>query len=127
MVKATDYSNSKLGKVEIAPEVLSVIASIATSEVEGITGHFAELKETNLEKVSRKNLSRDLKIESKEDGIYIDVYCALKHGVNISKTANKIQTSIFNSISNMTAIEPKQINIHITQIVIEKVMSYLIQ
>ncbi|MCD0527896.1 Asp23/Gls24 family envelope stress response protein, partial [Staphylococcus aureus] len=57
---------------------------------------------------------------SKEDGIYIDVYCALKHGVNISKTANKIQTSIFNSISNMTAIEPKQINIHITQIVIEK-------
>ncbi|HDE7978066.1 TPA: Asp23/Gls24 family envelope stress response protein [Staphylococcus aureus] len=116
MVKVTDYSNSKLGKVEIAPEVLSVIASIATSEVEGITGHFAELKE----KVSRKNLSRDLKIESKEDGIYIDVYCALKHGVNISKTANKIQTSIFNSISNMTAIEPKQINIHITQIVIEK-------
>ena len=116
MVKVTDYSNSKLGKVEIAPEVLSVIASIATSEVEGITGHFAELKETNLEKVSRKNLSRDLKIESKEDG----VYCALKHGVNISKTANKIQTSIFNSISNMTAIEPKQINIHITQIVIEK-------
>ncbi|MGT0186106.1 Asp23/Gls24 family envelope stress response protein [Staphylococcus aureus] len=119
MVKVTDYSNSKLGKVEIAPEVLSVIASIATSEVEGITGHFAELKETNLEKVSRKNLSRDLKIESKEDGIYIDVYCALKHGVNISKTANKIQTSI-QSISNMTAIEPKQINIHITQIVIEK-------
>ncbi|MGT0202015.1 Asp23/Gls24 family envelope stress response protein [Staphylococcus aureus] len=120
MVKVTDYSNSKLGKVEIAPEVLSVIASIATSEVEGITGHFAELKETKLEKVSRKNLSRDLKIESKEDGIYIDVYCALKHGVNISKTANKIQTSIFNSISNMTAIEPKQINIHITQIVIER-------
>ncbi|HCY4645309.1 TPA: Asp23/Gls24 family envelope stress response protein, partial [Staphylococcus aureus] len=26
MVKVTDYSNSKLGKVEIAPEVLSVIA-----------------------------------------------------------------------------------------------------
>ncbi|HEG7493917.1 TPA: Asp23/Gls24 family envelope stress response protein [Staphylococcus aureus] len=125
MVKVTDYSNSKLGKVEIAPEVLSVIASIATSEVEGITGHFAELKETNLEKVSRKNLSRDLKIESKEDGIYIDVYCALKHGVNISKTANKIQTSIFNSISNMTAIEPKQINIHITQIVIEKYNSVI--
>ena len=32
MVKVTDYSNSKLGKVEIAPEVLSVIASIATSK-----------------------------------------------------------------------------------------------
>lgn len=120
MVKVTDYSHSHLGKVEIAPEVLSVIASIATSEVEGITGHFADLKETNLEKVSRKNLNRDIKIDSKEDGIYIDVYCTLKHGVNISKTAHTIQNVIFNSISNMTAIEPKQINIHITHIVVDK-------
>lgn len=53
MVNVADYSQSNLGKIEIAPEVLSVIASIATSEVEGITGHFAELK-TNLEKISRK-------------------------------------------------------------------------
>ena len=120
MVNVADYSQSNLGKIEIAPEVLSVIASIATSEVDGITGHFAELKKTNLEKISRKNLYRDVKIEAKDDGIYIDVYCALKHGVNISKTAKKIQASIFNSITTMTAIEPKQINIHITQIVVEK-------
>lgn len=44
MVNVADYSQSNLGKIEIAPEVLSVIASIVTSEVEGITGHFAELK-----------------------------------------------------------------------------------
>ncbi|MHC1488365.1 Asp23/Gls24 family envelope stress response protein [Staphylococcus capitis] len=120
MVNVADYSQSNLGKIEIAPEVLSVIASIATSEIDGITGHFAELSKTNLEKFSRKNLYRDVKIEAKDDGIYIDIYCALKHGVNISKTANNIQSAIFNSITTMTAIEPKQINIHITQIVVEK-------
>lgn len=120
MVNVADYSQYNLGKIEIAPEVLSVIASIATSEVEGITGHFAELKKTNLEKISRKNLNRDLKIEAKEDGIYIDVFCSLKHGVNISKTANQIQSAIFNSITTMTAIEPQQINIHIRSIVAEK-------
>lgn len=120
MVNVADYSQSNLGKIEIAPEVLSVIASIATSEIDGITGHFAELKNTNLEKISRKNLNRDVKIEAKDDGIYIDIYCAFKHGVNISKTANSIQSAVFNSITTMTAIEPKQINIHITQIVVEK-------
>ena len=61
-----------------------------------------------------------MKIEVKDDGLYLDIYCALKHGVNISKTANNIQSAIFNSITTMTAIEPKQINIHITQIVVEK-------
>ena len=44
MVNVADYTNKNLGKVEIAPEVLSVIAIIATSEVEGISGHFADLK-----------------------------------------------------------------------------------
>ena len=39
MVKVADYSNSNLGKIEIAPEVISVVASIAVSE-EGVTGHF---------------------------------------------------------------------------------------
>ena len=44
MVKVSETSHSQLGKIEIAPEVLTVIASIATSEVKGIQGHFHELK-----------------------------------------------------------------------------------
>ena len=35
MVKVADYSNSNLGKIEIAPEVISVVASIAVSEEKG--------------------------------------------------------------------------------------------
>ena len=47
MVKVSETSHSQLGKIEIAPEVLTVIASIATSEVKGIQGHFKELKKVN--------------------------------------------------------------------------------
>lgn len=119
MVNVADYSSSNLGKIEIAPEVIQVIASIAVSEVEGVTGHFSELKNSNLEKISRKNLNKNLKIEAKEDGIQIDVYCSIKHVINISKFASKIQTSIFNSIKTMTAIEPKEINVHIMHITAE--------
>ncbi|MCI2868824.1 Asp23/Gls24 family envelope stress response protein [Staphylococcus hominis] len=115
MVNVADYSHANLGKVEIVPEVISVIASIAVSEVEGVTGHFYELKKSNIEKISRKNL----KVNTKDDGIHIDVYCSIKHGIKIAKVASKIQTSIFNSIKTMTAIEPKEINIHIMHITIE--------
>ena len=48
MVNVADYSHANLGKVEIVPEVISVIASIAVSEVEGVTGHFYELKKSNI-------------------------------------------------------------------------------
>lgn len=115
MVNVADYSHANLGKVEIVPEVISVIASIAVSEVEGVTGHFYELRKSNIEKISRKNL----KVNTKDDGIHIDVYCSIKHGIKIAKVASKIQTSIFNSIKTMTAIEPKEINIHIMHITTE--------
>ncbi|RZI00278.1 Asp23/Gls24 family envelope stress response protein, partial [Staphylococcus condimenti] len=42
-----------------------------------------------------------------------------KYGINIFKTATKIQETIFNSLSTMTTIVPKQINIHITHIEVE--------
>ena len=52
MVNVADYSHANLGKVEIVPEVISVIASIAVSEVEGVTGHFYELKRVILKNKS---------------------------------------------------------------------------
>ena len=119
MVNVADYSHANLGKVEIVPEVISVIASISVYEVEGVTGHFYELRKSNIEKISRKNLNKNLKVNTKDDGIHIDVYCSIKHGIKIAKVASKIQTSIFNSIKTMTAIEPKEINIHIMHITAE--------
>ncbi|ANZ33293.1 Asp23/Gls24 family envelope stress response protein [Staphylococcus carnosus] len=119
MVKVLDNTHKDLGKVEISPEVLISIASIATSEIDGLHGHFAELKNASPEKLNRKNLTRGIKLETKDDGIYIDVFCEFKYGINISKTATKIQETIFNSLSTMTTIVPKQINIHITHIEVE--------
>lgn len=116
MVKVTETSHSQLGKIEIAPEVLTVIASIATSEVKGIQGHFKELKKGSIENISKKQLSRGVKVDTNDEGIYIDVYCSLAYGINISETAKKIQQAIYNSLTTMTTIEPSQINIHITHI-----------
>ena len=119
MTQHIDQSVSSLGKVEITPEVLSVIASIATSEVKGLHGLFADFKATTLEKFGKKNLSKGIKLETKDDGIYIDVYCSFKYGVKISETAHEIQEAINHALITMTSIEPRQINVHITHIEIE--------
>ena len=50
MVNVADYSHANLGKVEIVPEVISVIASIAVSEVEGSDWTFYELRKVILKK-----------------------------------------------------------------------------
>ncbi|WP_349421330.1 Asp23/Gls24 family envelope stress response protein [Staphylococcus felis] len=119
MVKSIENYNPKLGNVEIVPEVISIIASIATSEVKGVHGMFSDLKNSTLERLGRKNLSKGVKVETVNNELVINVYCSLNYGTKISDTALKIQESIHSAIKTMTALTPKQINVHISHIEME--------
>ena len=86
-------------------------------QVNSVINHFKEIKDLSVEKVTKKQLARGIKVDTKDDGIHIDVYCSFSYGINISETARKIQNAIYNSLSTMTTIIPNQINVHITHIV----------
>lgn len=120
MAKPIEHFNPNLGTVEIEPEVISVIASIAVSEVKGVEGVFPDLKNSTLERFGRKNLSKGVKITTKDNEITIDVYCSLNYGVKVSETALKVQESIHSALRTMTALTPQQINVHITHIEMAK-------
>ena len=94
--------NKKLGKVEINPSALTVIANIAASEVEGVS-----------KLLGKKVYSKGGELEFVGDELLIDVYCNLKSGYSIAKTARKIQENVKNSIFNMTEINTKTVNVNI--------------
>lgn len=94
--------NKKLGKVEINPSALTVIANIAASEVEGVS-----------KLLGKKVYSKGVELEFVDDELLIDVYCNLKSGYSIAKTARKIQENVKNSIFNMTEINTKTVNVNI--------------
>ena len=92
----------KLGKVEINPSALTVISNIAASEVEGVS-----------KLLGKKVYSKGVELEFVGDELLIDVYCNLKSGYSIAKTARKIQENVKNSIFNMTEINTKTVNVNI--------------
>ena len=94
--------NKKLGKVEINPSALTVIANIAASEVEGVS-----------KLLGKKVYSKGVELEFVGDELLIDVYCNLKSGYSIAKTARKIQENVKNSIFNMTEINTKTVDVNI--------------
>ena len=94
--------NKKLGKVEINPSALEVIANIATTEVEGVS-----------KLLGKKVYSKGVELEFVGEELLIDVYCNLKSGYSIAKTARKIQENVKNSIFNMTEINTKTVNVNI--------------
>ena len=111
--------NSGRGKVEIAPEVIEVIAGIAASEVEGVAQMRGNFATGVVERLGKKNHGKGVKVELTETGIKVDVYCVMKFGVAIPTVAQKIQDNIRQTLLNMTALETDEINIHIVGVQFE--------
>lgn len=114
-----NQENSSHGKVEIAPEVIEVIAGIAASEVEGVSQMRGNIATAVGERLGKRNHGKGVKVELSEEGIKVDVYCILKFGISIPSVAQLIQDNIRQALLNMTALEPVEVNIHIVGIQFE--------
>lgn len=108
--------NTELGKIEIAPEVIEVITGIAASEVEGISEMRGSFASDVVERFGKKSHGKGVKVELTEEGIAIDLYVVIKFGVSIPKVAEMLQTNIRQSLKNMTALDTKEINVHVVGI-----------
>jgi uncharacterized alkaline shock family protein YloU len=105
--------SSELGKVEISPEVIEVIASIAASDVEGVASMRGSFASGVVERLGKKTHGKGVKVELSETGISIDIYVSMKYGVAIPDVAQKIQDHVRQALLDMTALEATDINVFV--------------
>lgn len=108
--------DESLGKVEIAPEVIEVMAGIAASEIDGLSSMRGTFATGVVERFGKKSHSKGVKVELTDDGILIDLFVVLNFGVSIPTVAQQLQDNIRQTIKNMTAMEIAEINIHVVGI-----------
>lgn len=118
LLEMSDY-NTGLGKVEIAPEVIEVIAGIAAAEVEGIAHMRGNFAAGVVEKLGKKNHGKGVKVDLTGETIKLDLYCVMQFGVSIPKVAQEVQDNIREALLNMTAIDAGEVNIHVVGIQFE--------
>ncbi|MED1561481.1 hypothetical protein AJ85_03625 [Alkalihalobacillus alcalophilus ATCC 27647 = CGMCC 1.3604] len=114
-----DEQKSELGKVEISPEVIEVIAGIAASEVEGVANMRGNFASGVAEKLGRKNHGKGVRVDLNDDGILVDVSVVIMYGVSVPEVAKLIQTNIQQALQTMTAIQLNAINVHVVGIQFE--------
>lgn len=113
MLEMTQDEDQAHGKIEIAPEVIEVIAGIAASEVDGVAQMRGNFATGVVERLGKKNHGKGIRVELADEGIKVDVYCLMKFGVSIPTVAQKVQDNIRQALLNMTALEIEEVNIHI--------------
>ena len=106
-------SDSALGTIRIADEVVSIIAGLAATEIEGIAGMSGGLVGGIAEMLGRKNFSKGVKVEVGEREAAIDLYIIVKYGVRIPDVALAAQENIKQAIENMTGLSVVEVNVHV--------------
>ena len=119
VVKVAPLDDEELGRVQLAPEVLEVIIGIATMEVKGVANTRGSFATGVAEKLGRTQHGKGVKTNWSEDGLTVDVYCVVQYGFAVREVALEIQKQIRNAIYNMTSLETKEVNVHITGIEME--------
>ena len=119
-IQPTPSGKEELGQIEVAPEVIEVIAGIATTEVEGVAATRGNFASGVVERFGKKVHSKGIKSSVTEDGLAIDVFCTVKYGFAIPKVAKEVQSQIRQAIQNMTALETREVNVHITGLQFEQ-------
>ena len=98
--------DGSLGSIRIADEVVSIIAGLAATEVEGIAGGIAEM-------LGRKNFAKGVKVEVGEKEAAVDLYIIVKYGVRIPDVALAAQENVKQAIEAMTGLSVVEVNVHV--------------
>ena len=115
----TIYENGPLGEVQIANEVVAIIAGIAATEVDGVAAMAGDIQKELVSKLGMKNLSKGVKVEIVDSVVSVDLTLNIEYGMNILETSKKVQEKVKAAIENMTGLEVADVNIHIASVDME--------
>ncbi|MEO3944393.1 Asp23/Gls24 family envelope stress response protein [Gorillibacterium sp. CAU 1737] len=108
-----DYEKTDMGNIQIAPEVIEVIAGLAAVEVEGVAGMSGGFASGVAELLGRKNLAKGVKVEVGQREAAVDVSIVIEYGFKIPEVAGKIQDNVKKAIESMTGLDVVEVNVQI--------------
>ena len=106
--------NNEDNTIQIADEVVSVIAGVAVSEIPGVYSMAGGIAGGISEVFSgKKNLSKGIKVEIVGNIAKIDVSIIVEYGTRIPDIAFEIQNRIKKAVENMTGLKVSNVNVHV--------------
>lgn len=115
----TVYEKAELGEVQIADEVIAIIAGLAATEVKGVASMAGNVTNELVAKLGMKNLSRGVKVEVLDNSVSVDLALNLDYGYSIPSVSTKVQEKVKSAIENMTGFTVLEVNIKIAGVNLE--------
>ena len=112
--------DENIGAVQIADDVVAMIASLATREVDGISAMAGNVTGEFMSKVGVKNMTKGVKVDIFEKNVDVDLAVTVDYGYNIPAVCQKVQSKVKTAIENMTGLNVADVNIRIAGVNMQK-------
>lgn len=109
-----------VGTVQIADDVVAMIASLAATEIDGVSALVGNITNELMSKVGMKKLTKGVKVDIIQDVVTVDLAIILEYGFNIPKTCQKVQDKVKTAIETMTGLTVADVNIRISSVSMPK-------
>ncbi len=116
MTETTETYES-IGKIEVAPEVLSTIAQYTALRVEGVE-KMAPVPADVARLFRRENRHSGVLLGLTENNsVKFDIYVIMSPHVNIMETSKRLQTAVKEAVDTMVGVPVDAVNVHVEDVV----------
>jgi len=102
------------GTTTIAPEVLNTIARLTTLDVPGVSRMCID--PPGMSRLFKRNYMEGVRVEVKDDQVFVDIYVILQKDVNMREVSRNIQQQVSRAIEEMVGMQAGWVNVHIEDI-----------
>lgn len=107
------------GEVQIADEVVAIIAGMAATEVKGVASMAGNIKNELVAKMGMKTLSKGVKVEVTDTDVKVDLTLNVAFEANILEVTGIVQEKVKAAIESMTGMKVSEVNIRVAGVVLE--------
>ena len=106
------------GQITYANEVVATIVSVATTEVEGISGIAGSGAISGI--LAKGKTPRGVKVDMNGENVGVDVSVTVDYGMPIQKVGRNAQENVRKSIESMTGLHVEKVDLHVVGVSFEK-------
>lgn len=106
------------GQITYANEVIATIVSVATTEVQGISGIAGAGPISGI--LGKGKSPRGVKVEMVGGNVRVDINVTVDYGMPIQKVGRNVQENVRKSIETMTGLHVEKVDLHVVGVSFEK-------
>ena len=106
------------GQITYANEVISTIVSVATTEVDGISGIVGAGPISGI--IGKSKTPRGVRVDMDGQDVNVDVSVTVDYGMPIQKVGRNAQENVRKSIESMTGLHVEKVDLHVVGVSFEK-------